>query len=331
MPASRRHELIEISDKIVDFDPVTLARRPVARDEVVAFFRQRGQRWAARQVASLQVDAHGLLLPDAVDRLLCEAHAEIQLLAEETLQGERVWRVLEPLLEPLLAMQRARGEEEQGAPLRIVDVGCGLGYVTRWLAMHHPLDHVRYVGVDFNPALVQAATRIADRDGVASRCEFAVANAFTMNEPAHLYTSTGVIHHFRGEQSLGGFFRAQYAREESAGFVHFDIQPSWLSPIGAWIFHQSRFKVRLGRHDGYFSALRAHSSRTLGEAAAREAGPEHTVAMLDSAAGLSPIFRIMHAVVGLRRPLMESLQASLGARRFTTFDAPTRGARGCGE
>lgn len=318
---ARRQDLVEISDMIVDFDPVTLARNPVRRDEVVRFFRERGQRWAARQVASLEVDAHGLLIPAAVDRLLCEAHAEIQLLAEETLQGERVWRVLEPLIEPLLERQRAR--REPAGPLRIVDVGCGLGYVTRWLAMHHPLEDVCYVGVDFNPALIHAARHIAARDGITSQCEFAVANAFTMNAPAHLYTSTGVIHHFRGE-GLEAFFKAQYAREESAGFVHFDIQPSWLSPIGAWVFHQSRFKVRLGRHDGYFSALRAHSSRTLGEAAARTAGPEHAVAMLDSATGFSPIFRIMHAVVGLRAPIMTHFQGALGTRRFRMCHEPER-------
>jgi len=45
-------------------------------------------------------------------------------------------------------------EAKPQTPLRVVDVGCGLGYVTRWLAAHQVLGPgVELVGVDMNSVL----------------------------------------------------------------------------------------------------------------------------------------------------------------------------------
>lgn len=301
-------ELIEISDLIVSFDPQTLKREPVWRADVIKTLKARGLRQGAKVAQRIPVDREGRLVEAAVDRLLCEAHAEIQLLSEETLQGERVWRIIEPVILGL----RARGL----TTIHVVDVGCGIGYVSRWLAAHRPHADVRYVGVDFNPGLIRAAQRLAARDGLSERCEFRVANAFTMQQPAHIYTSTGVIHHF-SEQALVDFFAAQLARPETEAWVHLDIQPSWLSPVGAWVFHHARFKVALGRHDGVCSAMRAHSAHTLMCAAmsARAHAPVHfEVGMLDRACGVMPIFRIMQAAVGARPETWRAWRACLGTR-----------------
>ena len=279
-------QLWEISDLIVDYDAESLRRRPVRRSEVVETLRDNGQQWAARIAGRLP--AHNDVLDaQAVDELLFRAHAEIQRLNEEFRQGERVWALLRPLVEVL----RARDV----APIRVVDVGCGLGYVIRWLAREHNAQDIEWIGVDLNDALVRAADRLAREEGLD--CRFRHANAFRLDEPAHVYLSSGVVHHFRGE-GLHQFFAEQ--RELSPyAFMHFDIQPSWASPIGAFLFHRARCQEAICRHDGYSSAIRAHGGDTLLEAAAG-ADERYRVRLFDNNEGWLPVFRVMQAVVGTR-------------------------------
>src|SRR4051812_15934375 len=116
----------EISDVIIDFDPDTLRRRPVAKRDAVEAFLAHGDRRAARIVAALP-ERDGALDPDAVDRALLTAHYELQQMSEEFHHGRRAYE----LLRPLLTAFRAAGV---GGPIRVVDVGCGIGYVVRWLA-----------------------------------------------------------------------------------------------------------------------------------------------------------------------------------------------------
>ena len=81
--------------------------------------------------------------------------------------------------------------------------------------------------------------------------------------------STGVLHHFRGDD-LDRFFAAHQASAPAA-FVHVDFQPSPIAGIGAWLFHRTRMRLAISRHDGIRSAQRAHAPELLSRTAASEA------------------------------------------------------------
>lgn len=297
-PAVR--ELLEISDLIVDYDVETLARRPVVRARAATTLAENGQRWAAKYVARLPA-ADGILDAAVCDGVLLRAHTELQRLSEEFLQADRARRLLMPLLRTL----RRAGVPP---PYRIVDVGCGLGYLVRALAAHGRLGRdVELIGCDMNRSLVEQAQRLSEEESLT--CDFRVANAFRLEQPAHIFMSTGVIHHFRGD-ALQGFFQGQAPGQ---AFVHYDMQASWAAPIGSWIFHQARMREPLARHDGVVSAIRAHSASTLLAAAPRTG---FTCAPFDSAQGLTgAIVRPMHAVVGTRPHLWDRFTEELGPLR----------------
>jgi SAM-dependent methyltransferase len=279
---------LEISDAIVDYDAETLQRRPVRKADALARLGPRGRRIAATLPAQ-----GGYLDPDAVDDVLVRAHLELQRLHEEF----QIARLLRAILAPLCAAVRAAQPDR---PLRVVDVGCGIGYVIRWLTATGGLgSDVELVGADGNAALVRAAGRLAARESLA--CRFVHANAFRLDQPAAIYVSTGVLHHFRGD-ALASFFGEQ-ARSAALAMVHLDIRPTWAAPLGAFIFHQARMRVRLARHDGYLSAVRAHPAPVL--IAAMHAGaPGLWHAMIDGRVPVLPLLSIMHAAVSLRRELV---------------------------
>jgi len=297
-------ELLEISDVIVDYDVDSLERRPVRQDEVVARLRANGQARAARYVAQLPA-SDGVLDPATCDQILLRAHTELQRLSEEFLQADRTQLLLKPMLDTL----RGAGVT---APYRVVDVGCGLGFLVRALAAHGRLGRdVQLMGCDMNVALVERARALADEEALT--CDFRTTNAFKLAEPAHVFLSTGVLHHFRGD-GLAKFFSQQ---RSAYGFIHYDMQQSRLSPLGSWMFHRSRMREPLARHDGVVSAMRAHSMRTLLEAA--RVSDAFEVADFDGAVGFSGVLaRPMHAIVGLRATLWQGFLAALGpqARRL---------------
>lgn len=136
-----------------------------------------------------------------------------------------------------------------------------------------------------------------------------MANAFQLSEPATLFTSTGVIHHFRGE-SLDRFLGEQGAGGASA-FLHFDTKPSYLAPLGSWIFHQARMREPLARHDGVLSAVRAHSPATLASSARRTC-PGFAIAVHDGEREIFPVLKVMLALVGIRRELQTAYLERLG-------------------
>lgn len=296
----------ELSDLVVSHDVSTLARLPVRVRDVEATLEGRGMRAALRIARALP--RRGEHFDDeGVDRVLVAAHLELQRLHEEFANGARIALVVRAVLDAL----RAAGEPP---PYRVVDVGAGLGYVVRWLAAEGRLGgDVELLGVDFNARLVRAAEALRAEEGLP--CRFEVANAFTLDRPAHVYTSSGVLHHFRGD-GLRAFF-ARQVEAGAAAFVHFDIQRTWAAPLGSWLFHTARMRVPLARHDGYVSALRAHDGAAL--AAALLAGaPSFRVGRFDGEVPLLPIVRVMAAAVGVRPALAEPLERALGrdARRL---------------
>jgi len=293
----RAGEPLEISDLIVDYDPVTLARRPVLREEAAGRLETNGQRRAARYVRSLPA-AGGVLDQRACDAVLVRAHTELQRLNEEFLQADRVRQ----LLLPLLATLRETGVP---GPYRLVDIGCGIGFMVRALTAHGRLGRdVRLIGCDMNAALIAAAREWAAEEHLD--CELRVANAFSLDEPAHVFFSTGVLHHFRGDD-LVRFFAGQ---RSALAFIYHDTQPSRLAPLGSWLFHRSRMREPLARHDGVVSAARSHGSGALLRAAAASG---FVCRSFDGASRpWQVLLRPLHAILGARPELYPRLVRALG-------------------
>jgi hypothetical protein len=312
-------EPLEISDVIVDYDPATLARVPVRKADARARLVSANASRKALRILDAMPETSGVLDPDHVDGVLVRSHGELQRLSEEFVQGRRVAALLKMMVDVL----RAAGVPE---PYRVVDVGCGTGYVLRYLAASNALPGVRLIGADYNAALVALASRLAREESLD--CEFHVANAFALAEPATFYLSTGVIHHFRGE-SLDAFFAAQ-AKGAPEAFIHFDIQHSPVAALGAWIFHQARMREPLAVHDGVMSAARAHPYPRLRDAIVRSA-PGYAVGQHNKRIPLLPMVRAMYAVFGIRQRHVAAMRAHPMARAWTVSfedNAALSGQRG---
>jgi 2-polyprenyl-3-methyl-5-hydroxy-6-metoxy-1,4-benzoquinol methylase len=290
----------EISDLVVNYDRETLQRLPVRRDKLLDQFAQLGMSRAKNIIASWP--HHDGCLDNAfVDTILVRSHLELQRLSEEFQQGARVER----LLVPVLAAFRASGVRP---PYRVVDVGCGLGYVVRWLAHARTLgEDVELLGCDYNARLIQEAEILAKRESL--RCSFAVTNAFRLDEPATIYMSTGVVHHFRGPDFET--FLAEQSTTGACGYLHSDIKASWLAPLGSWMFHVARMRQPLAQHDGVLSAQRAHPTAFLANSA-RRASPDFWVGVFDGKPQWLPILHVMQTLMGLRLNLADSVLHHLG-------------------
>ena len=294
--------LPEISDTIVEFDLGSLRRLPVKKEALLASWRERGVSTAVGVVERLP-EVDGDLDPAAVDSLLVRCHCEMQRISEEFQHGPRVCEALASIVGALRDAGRPR-------PLRIVDVGCGTGFVVRWLTAFGGLgDDVEVIGVDFNQALVDEARRLAEAEGLA--CDFRVANAFALDEPASIFTSTGVMHHFRGD-SLVDFMRL-HDRPEVDAFVHFDFYRSAMTPLGSWLFHAVRMREPLARHDGVLSAVRAHPAPFLIESA-RAGAPSFQSTIYGTQLWGLPIPRVFHMLAGVRPEIAPSFERRFARR-----------------
>lgn len=300
----------ELSDLVIDYDTATCVRRPVHKSRVREVLRAHDSRWALRILERFPATDDVLDAP-FVNGALVRAHLELQRLHEEFLVGLRVLEVLGPLI-------RAIRSTQSGQTIRVVDLGCGLGFVVRWLACHGALgDDVTLCGADFNAVFIKAGRTLASQEGL--RCELVVGNAFRLDAPATIYMSTGVLHHFRGEALTAVF--AQQAQSPTQAFVHFDIKPSLIAPVGSFIFHRARMREPLAQYDGYQSAVRAHSEDTLREAA-RVGAEGFRHAIFDGRVGALRLVRIMHAVVGVRPELEHAFVRELArdARRLSSME-----------
>jgi SAM-dependent methyltransferase len=263
-----RPGLVEITDLLWPVDAGGL-RLPVRRDEVAGRLDAAGQRRAARIVSAMPATGD-VVDAEYVDALGMRVHCELQRLGEELQLGRRVAALLTPVL------------ARTGA-VRVVDVGCGLGFVVRWLAATGRLgDGVELVGMDLNPVLVAEATRLAGAEHL--RCRFEHGDALAADQVAGdgartIVISTGLLHHLPGPD-LPHFFAAQ-ARLGVAAFAHWDIVPCLWSTLGAWVFHQARMREPVSRHDGVVSARRSHPARVLLDAA-RSGAPGYQVTVAET-------------------------------------------------
>jgi SAM-dependent methyltransferase len=293
----------EITDLIIQHDAQTLERLPVRKADVLKVFSGYGNSQACRAIAGLP-DKGGVLDERAIDQLLVSTHWEMQRLAEEFYHGHRVW----DLLRRLVATIRKSGFRET---LRVVDVGCGIGYTSRWLAARVPLAEcgTEVLGIDLNSALIREANRLAALEKL--NCRFFHGDAFSPEHSGHIFLSTGLIHHFRGK-ALADFLR-RHERPETFAFLHYDFQPWMLAPVGSWFFHYLRMRTAVAKHDGVLSAARAHQASTLVEAS-RSALPEFASGIYGARIWKTPAPRVFHTLLGLRRPLLPEFRQQLGVR-----------------
>jgi SAM-dependent methyltransferase len=295
----------EVSDLIIQHDPVTLERIPVRKSDVRSVFEKFGNRQAIRVIDALP-ERDGVLDAPAIDRLFVIVHSEMQRLAEEFYHGGRVWEMLQAVIAAIRSTGVAKNDR-----LRVVDIGCGIGYTVRWLAARTPLaaQGVELVGMDLNSALINEATRLARAENLP--CRFVHGDAFSPANSGHIYLSTGVLHHFRGD-ALANFFR-RHELAETQAFLYYDFQPSFLAAPGSWFFHVVRMRTGLARHDGVLSAVRVHSAETLVNAA-RQASPGFASGMYGRKIWRTPLPRVFHTLVGIRRPLIPEFRRALGHR-----------------
>ncbi|HSE22128.1 MAG TPA: class I SAM-dependent methyltransferase [Pyrinomonadaceae bacterium] len=292
----------EISDAIVSFDPVTFQRNPVQKADLISLFGQLGNQEAVKIVGQIP-ERNGTLDPDAVDKILVTSHCEMQRMSEEFHHGRRVAELLTPILDALRA-------GDVSNPIRIVDIGCGTGFVIRWLAKSESLGtDVELIGADFNGALINEAQRLAEIENL--HCKFVVANAFRLEQPATVFISTGILHHFRDEDL--SYLLKQHCRPETCAFVHFDFHSSPMAPLGSWLFHIARMREPLARHDGVLSAVRAHKSRYL-LSVTRKAAPDFISAIYGTRLWGLPIPRVFHSLVGIRPEYRDAFLQNMGNR-----------------
>jgi SAM-dependent methyltransferase len=282
---------LEITDLLwsVDADGVP---RPVVKAEVLDRLRALGQHRTARIVSAIPA-ADGILDPGYVDALGIRVHCELQRLGEELQLARRVAALLGPVIEGL----RGHG----AGPVRVVDVGCGLGFIVRAMAACSALGpDVELVGVDLNPVLVAEARRLAIREGLT--CRFEQGDAFRPGMAVRdgaccVVISSGFMHHLP-ESGLAEFFAAQ-AQLGVAAFAHWDIAPCLWSTLGAWVFHQARMRERVSRHDGVLSARRAPSRETL-QKATQAGAPGYDVQVLEGSRWHPRALDVLRPVVGTR-------------------------------
>lgn len=266
--------------------------QPVSKAAVLNRLRAQGQGRAARIVSAIPA-THGVLDPGYVDALGFRVHCELQRLGEELQFARRV----AALLSSLVAKVRDRGT---GA-VRIVDVGCGLGFIVRAIAASEALGpEIEMVGVDVNPFLVAEARRLAGQEGLT--CRFEQGDALTpelaIQDGARcIVISSGFIHHLP-ESGLAEFFRAQ-ARLKVAAFAHWDIAPCLWSTLGAWVFHYARMREPVSRHDGVLSARRAYPAATL-QRAAQLGAPGYDIRVVEGSRWHPRALDVLRPVVGTR-------------------------------
>ncbi|GIG53293.1 methyltransferase domain-containing protein [Demequina activiva] len=288
-------DLLEVLDVLWDSAPDSGERVPVRKADARARLSDRGQDRAARLVDAIPARGDGTLDTQAVDDIFLAVHLELGRLSEFVHVPQAMASSLAPIVERL--------REETTGTIRVVDVGCGLGFDTRVLAHTRALGpDVEFVGLDFNGLLVDAAARLARAESIPVR--FVHGDALdpgnAIEDPARtLMISSGVLHHI-GASALPAFF-ARHAELSVAGFAHFDPAPGFWTRAGAWMLHSTRMREPVSRYDGAMSMRRALPASTLLPLARAGVGEAYELTCEDPSRLVPQPDRIVRPIVGRRR------------------------------
>lgn len=288
-------EPIEVLDVLWDSEMPSGERLPVNKADARAQLADRGQQKAARLVDEVPARRDGTLEEDAVDQIFLAVHLELARLSEFVHVPQRMAASLEPIV--------SRLRDEEGGTIRVVDVGCGIGFDTRVLAATQALGpDVEFVGLDFNSLLVDAAARLARAEDIPARFIHgdALDPSLAIEDPSRtLMISSGVLHHI-GSESLGDFF-ARHGELGVAGFAHFDPSPGFWADAGGWMLHQTRMREPVSRHDGTTSMRRAFTADQLLETAGERIGDSYELACEDVSKLVPQPEKIVRPITGMRR------------------------------
>lgn len=286
---------IEILDVLWDTEMPSGDRLPVKKADARARLTDRDQHRAARLLDPLPVRKDGTLEEGPVDQIFLSVHLELARLSEFVHVPQRMAAELKPIV--------ARLREEAGGTIRVVDVGCGVGFDTRVLAATGALGpDVEYVGLDFNSLLVDAAARLARAEDIPARFIHgdALDASLAIDDPARtIVMSSGVLHHI-GRDALGGFFE-QHRDLGVAGFAHFDPSPGFWTIAGGWMLHRTRMREPVSRHDGAVSMRRAFTAAELLTVAGKSIGEHYELECEDVSTLVPQPDKIIRPIVGRRR------------------------------
>lgn len=261
--------------------------------DAASLLQARGQSRAARLVAALPADGATFDRP-ALEAIQLGIHYELQRLEDELSLARVVAQHLRPLVDSLRA--------KTGGPVRVVDVGCGIGFLMRALAHGGWLgDGVELVGVERNAVLAREAQRLAAAESLAVTFTSgaALAPGVAIANPATtIMISSGVTHHI-DPLDLASFF-AEHEGVGVAAFAHWDLQPTTWAVVGSWLFHRARMRMAIARHDGVVSTRRAHRADVL-LAAAREGAPSYVVECVDGHPLVPNPLRVLRPIIGVRQ------------------------------
>ncbi|MDN4479652.1 class I SAM-dependent methyltransferase [Demequina muriae] len=288
-------EPLEVLDVLWDVEMPSGDRLPVHKADARAKLEDRGQQRAARMLDGLPVRKDGTLEEVPVDQVFLAVHLELARLSEFVHVPQRMASSLAPIVAQL--------RDDAGGTIRVVDVGCGIGFDTRVLAATRALGpDVEFVGLDFNSLLVDAAARLARAEDIPVRFIHgdALDPSLAIDDPARtLMISSGVLHHI-GRDSLGDFF-ARHGDLGVAGFAHFDPSPGFWTHAGAWMLHRTRMREPISRHDGSMSMRRALSAQELLDSATARIGDDYELTCEDVSRYIPQPEKIVRPIVGRRR------------------------------
>lgn len=288
-------EPLEVLDVLWESALPSGERLPVKRDRAREALSSRGQHRAARLVDAIPALPDGTLDPDRVDEVFLAVHLELARLSEFVHVPQRMASSLAPLIEAL--------REHAEGPVRVVDVGCGLGFDTRVLCSTGALGtDIEYIGLDFNSLLIDAAQRLARAEDIPVRFLHgdALDPSLAIDDPDRtLMISSGVLHHI-GAADLPAFF-ARHGELGVAGFAHFDPCPGFWTDAGAWMLHRTRMREPISRHDGSMSMRRALPGGRLLELAREGLGDTYDLSCEDVSRWVPQPEKIVRPVVGRRR------------------------------
>jgi 2-polyprenyl-3-methyl-5-hydroxy-6-metoxy-1,4-benzoquinol methylase len=117
----------------------------------------------------------------------------------------------------------------------ILDVGCGSG---RYCHAFASRGASRVLGIDFAPAMIDIARRLADQQGVGDRCEFRVGT-FPGDIGGERFEASTAMGYFDYVEDPEGHLRAMRAHTTGVMLMSFPKAWEWRVPI-----RRARFAVR---------------------------------------------------------------------------------------